>query len=981
MLSDKLKLWIAQSESWQTFIDFNLSQETMVNYEFLPRNDDFYISLFGSLIDLLNEDEFLVDKWISIAKWLEIYSIQNKSDKFQWIDKANNMLFASWLYYLSNYSSSASLLVKRFTVNDFFSDIDKFIWSFLWRRNLEVTHYGTLLKQFLDTWDTGIYDSLLEIIEVNKIKYLEYDPNLYCSYLLANKILSKFKESNIWNDLLQYNSKDYWNDFIKQSLIKKTPVWDFFPSQRIALEAWILWLDYKAISIQTPTSSWKTAICELLIFNYLKQFPNNKILYLAPFRSLASELKKSFSKNLKSLGVEVKAIYGWDIPTLEERNSIENINILISTPEKFLALENMDSAISSQFNLIICDEWHLLDASGQRWLSFELLLSRIKKDENKRFIFISAIVPNIEEINNWLWGDTVIRSNYRATEIELAFLKKSTWLNKFELEVNPTFSLPKKYILYNFLTELDLKYKKQWKTRLLNKTDTTNKAYSAIIALKALNAWSVALFAPTKWSHWIQWLVEELIEQIHIKKPNLYSHLTTSNTNKDILTEYFSLVFWSDYMLTRAVNSWILYHHGDLPQYVRELIESNIREEKIRLVVCTTTLGEWVNLPIKTIVIHTTRRGQGSFINLRDLKNLFGRAWRAGQEMKWMIIVANKNDFDMAKHVILEEEIEEVKWFLYRIISSLTTHNVEIDENFINNLNEESLKSIDAIDSAIIDLLEETIDVANFEQNIESLTSQTFAFYQSSDEEKVILRKFINLRWRKIKTLIESWEFNLVKTSNFSMRTYETIKDSLDLDNSIWIDLENPIDDNWLDFILGIILQDNTIIECLLEFNQNKDSLKIIIKAWLSWNWFKNIALLIYTDADVDSTLKIINQLIGYHIQSKLGSIIHFAEKKLAEEGKAMSEVILNFPQYLIYWIQSKIELDLIELWFTEREWILKLSKELIRLEIHYNWLLELKANLIFNKEGLIESLRSEIPIVSLNEIEKSFSYLSDTDN
>ncbi len=990
MLSEKLKLWIAQSESWQTFIDFNLRKETMANYDFLPRNDDFYVSLFGSLIELLNGD-FSVEKWISIAKWLEIYSAENKSDKFHWIDKANNMLFAAWLYYLSDYSSSAWLLVKKFSADNFQFDIDRFVWTFLARKRLEVTHYGTLLKQFLNSWDIQSFDDLLELIEQKKNKYLQCDPNLYCSYLLAHKILTKFKENNIWKDLLEYNSQEYWAEFIKQSLAKKNPVWDFFPSQRISLRSWILSTEYKAISLQTPTSSWKTAICELVIYNYLKQFPDSKILYLAPYRSLASELKKSFSSNLKSLWVQAKAIYWWDMPTLEERSSIDNIDILISTPEKFMALENMDGNISSLFNLVICDEWHLLDADGQRWLSFELLLSRMKKDENKKFIFISAIVPNIEDINNWLWWTMVVRSSYRATDIEIAFLKKSSWFQekkpKFELEVNPTYQIPKKYILYNFLTEADLKYQVQWKTRMLNKIDETNKSYSAIIALKALSAWSVALFAPTKWDRWIQWLVKELIDQIKYKKAEQFSLMRNLDTNKNALIQYFSLIFWEEFLLVQAVKLGFLYHHWDLPQYTRELIESNIRDEKIRLIVCTNTLSEWVNLPIKTIIIHATKRDPRISANLRDIKNLFWRAGRAWQETKWMILITNENDFDTAKQVILEEEMEEVKWFLYRIVNSLTKRNVEIDENFIENLNEESLKSIDTIDSAIIDLLEETIDIVNFEQNIESLTSQTFAFYQSSEEEKVVLRKFINLRWQKIKTLIESWEFNLIKTSNFSLRTYETLKGTLDLDNSIWIDCSDPCDENWINFILNILLQDRSIIEFLIEFNQknfkerawfNQGSIKTIIILWLNWNWFKEISDTF--DTDVDTTLKIINTLLWYHIQNKIWSIVHFAEKKLAEEWRELSEVILDFPQYLIYWVNSRLELDLIELGFTEREWIIKFAQEVISIGIQYVWLLELKRNLVYNKQILLSELENKIPNIPFNEVKKSFSYFEESE-
>lgn len=680
------------------------------------------------------------------------------------------------------------------------------------------------------------------------------------------------------------------------------------------------------------------------------------------------------------------------MPTLEERSSIENIDILISTPEKFMALENMDGTISNQFNLVICDEWHLLDADWQRWLSFELLLSRMKRDRNKKFIFISAIVPNIENINSWLWWATVVESKYRATDIEIAFLKKSSWFNekrpKFELEVNPTYQIPKKYILYNFLTETDLKYQIPWKKRLLDRVDDTNKSYSAIIALKALNAWSVALFAPTKWDRWIKWLVHELIDQINIKKSEQFSFMITNDPNKDILIQYFSLLFWEEFLLVQAVKSGFLYHHWDLPQYVRELIESNIRDQKMRLVVCTNTLSEWVNLPIKTIVIHATKRDPRWTVILRDIKNLFWRAGRAWQETKWMILITNENDFETARHVILEEEMEEVKWFLYRVISELTKMNIEITWDFIDRLDERWLQFIDAIDLALIDLLEETIDISDFERNIELLTADTFAFHQSSEEEKVNLRNFVNLRWQKIKTLIETWEFGMIKSSNFSIRTYETLKDHIEIENDLWIDTNNPCDDSWINFILNILLQDKSLSLYLLEFNQNnfrewewlnQDRIKTIIQFWLNWKWFKEISDLIDIDVDVDVVLKVINILLWYQIQSKIWSIVHFVEKKLAEEWKEISKVVLDFSQYLIYWVNSRLELDLIELWFSEREWILKLAQELRSIGIQYSWLLELKSNITHNKQLLLTELENKVPIIVFNEIKKSFIYLQES--
>ncbi len=53
MIYRELNNWIAQSESWQAFIDYDLSEENIADYDFLKRSDDFYIALLSKLYDLL----------------------------------------------------------------------------------------------------------------------------------------------------------------------------------------------------------------------------------------------------------------------------------------------------------------------------------------------------------------------------------------------------------------------------------------------------------------------------------------------------------------------------------------------------------------------------------------------------------------------------------------------------------------------------------------------------------------------------------------------------------------------------------------------------------------------------------------------------------------------------------------------------------------------------------------------------------------
>jgi hypothetical protein len=73
-------------------------------------------------------------------------------------------------------------------------------------------------------------------------------------------------------------------------------------------------------------------------------------------------------------------------------------------------------------------EGHLLDQAG-RGVVLELLLARLlaREEGRPRTVFVSAIVPNIEEINAWLGGSaqSVVRSDFWPAEAEYAVLRPS----------------------------------------------------------------------------------------------------------------------------------------------------------------------------------------------------------------------------------------------------------------------------------------------------------------------------------------------------------------------------------------------------------------------------------------------------------------------------------------------------------------------------------------------------------------------------
>ena len=811
--SGQLNTWIAESGSWQSYIDYKLPEEERAQYSFLKQYDNFYLSLMSRAIELLKTNDRLaiIDELLATAKGLEIFSLFEKRNQFTGVNQSDNILYAAGLYYLATYPASAWILSKLYPRRSYLRGIDHFITSFLQRDLSGANEFTITLKRFLESGRLRLLLLLRRQIGFRKEAAFNQDVDEYFSFVLAEAILNCFLEDNIWSDLLnENNNPEHWKEYVIRNIQKKVPIWSFFPSQKLAIQKGIL--SGNTCSLQMPTSSGKTSISELIIYDEFKRNPDCRILYLAPYRALASELKQTLAVSLSELGITSKTIYGGNLPTLEERTSIGEVNLLISTPEKFMAVEDIFPGISQLFTTIICDEGHLLD-DDSRGLSYELLLSRIKgKNEVKRrFIFISAIIPNISTVNAWLGGteESLISSDYRPTELEYAFLKKMDRANGYYLDINPHKRRPNNYQLYKFLFEDELQIPvKKNKTKKI----TSKRGISVAASIKATGSGTVALFAPHKRGYTgVEGLAEEALVQINNKPENSLQKYSPAGY-LDNLEEYFSIVFGEEYLLTQCSRIGVLFHHGDFPQNVREIVEGSLRENKIRFVICTNTLAEGVNLPIKTIVLHSTKRynpyalGNFSPLKVRDLKNLVGRAGRAGKETKGMVIIPHSEDFNRIMDLILEQNVEPVKGQLYNIVHLITNvlekQRLPITAEILDSLSEQLQELLDDIDISIIDLLAEEVKLENLDELVNELITETLSYYQASENEKTTLNNMFGLRVNKLRPIIEKGDFRKLKNSGANIRLYDEIIGHFDFKDDIWEQEFEPLDKKWLKYIL-----------------------------------------------------------------------------------------------------------------------------------------------------------------------------------
>jgi hypothetical protein len=88
-----------------------------------------------------------------------------------------------------------------------------------------------------------------------------------------------------------------------------------------------------------------------------------------------------------------------------------------------------------------------------------------------------------------------------------------------------------------------------------------------------------------------------------------------------------------DYLLVDVIRSGVLFHHGQIPEVLRQYVENLFREDQSpdnRLLVTTSTLLEGVNTPADTMILLSPDRGRG-YLARSAFRNLVGRVARFSQ--------------------------------------------------------------------------------------------------------------------------------------------------------------------------------------------------------------------------------------------------------------------------------------------------------------------------------------------------------------
>ncbi|BAU55669.1 DEAD/DEAH box helicase [Mucilaginibacter gotjawali] len=506
--------------------------------------------------------------------------------------------------------------------------------------SIPIILFARSVAMLMDYLFSGQADSLEKAIDILKdlleLLSIEREPSFWWVVRLFRIIATGFETSSLWATINEQITDDIFStkkSYVHNLLFAAKPIIELFNAQISALPK-ILSPEGAVVSL--PTSSGKTQIAAIAALEILSQDAAAKVLYLAPYRSLAYEVEVSFKSLFEPLNFSVSQLYGTGQFSKIDQLVLDEASILIATPEKAKVILRGNAHIFDAVKLVIIDEGHLLGKQRRNVINeffieeIRLLLSR----NSGKLVLLSAVLPNAGTIAKWLCGDEKACAEgkerlarqrlglmiYRNHSVSLEWLGEEKSFNPgfirpFTSKRKGGLTLPNDKALAVALTALKLSDNKQ--SLLL----FTARAVSVYTYAKALLK-GLKLIDDEElfdWQDCPEWLELQLVCKEY-----------ESAENNQIL---------------EFAKHGILCHKGDLNKELRLVLEKLMRNAKPRIIVATTTLGQGVNLGVSTAIMadieyyDAVRKKQTKLTN-SEVWNVIGRAGRAFQDVEGKILFA-----------------------------------------------------------------------------------------------------------------------------------------------------------------------------------------------------------------------------------------------------------------------------------------------------------------------------------------------------
>ncbi len=543
---------------------------------------------------------------------------------------------------------------------------------------------------------------------------------------------------------------------------------------------------------------------------------------------------------------------------------------------------------------------------------------------------MSAIVPNIDEVNAWLGADRgfSVESDYRPSIAEFSYLESSGSGNgvSVSLHMHPHEETDKQYSIGEFLTNVDFRHYNPATGRFNTLPFASVMAQALGAARKALAMGSVAVYSSNKRGpQGAIALAEALHSQLQFNTQLLEPIDFSDRERVAKIADYLEREYGENWAGTKVMRLGAVLHHGDIPQETREVLEAAIRDEIVNFTICTSTLAEGVNLPIRTLVLYSVVRAQGIgnrvAMSSRDIKNLVGRAGRAGANTKGLVICANSEQWNLILPVAKQGKVGAIHGALISAVLGLQNHLRVNGLVLTNEILESSpaLNSlVDGVDSTLIDLLSEEIGEEELIELAKNLAGQTFASRQADESTQLILEDIFLLRAERVGKARQSGRLIWMKQTSARLRLVDSVEADLLPMLDDWDSIKSPMDADLLRILLGwcwsrpeleIAIRRAYRIRDDESVDAVKESFARVVSDWLHGMTFHSIAQ--NDGRSMDEILGIFAGAIFFELQTLVEQGVTILKMLLGSLQKPLSPAVDRFSEHLRFGVPSETALAL----------------------------------------------------------------------
>lgn len=445
---------------------------------------------------------------------------------------------------------------------------------------------------------------------------------------LLRLMLSDLGEASPWRVLPRFFGPELLDDlarYVRLLAFAHRPVTELWTSQRAALPLALNPSNRGAV-VNLRTSAGKTRVAELGILQTLLADPSARVLYLAPFRSLALEIEQTLAATLGPLGFGVSHLYGGSRVSAVDTELAAESPITIATPEKARALVRAAPELFENLKLVIIDEGHLIGPS-ERYVRNEIFIDHLRFlawSTGARLLLLSAVLPNAQELAEWITGESeaVAISSWKPSDERFGLLRwngtrvRIDWQGKMQ-SFNPS-----------FVEARPLGFGRRRRPFPDSKSEAVAATAVRLSAIGPVMIFTGRAISVPKQAQAVLLAMGE--RPADHRWPQHEWKVFEAVCREELDPDAIEL---------RAARAGVVCHSNRLTPQVRLAMEHLMRSRPPKIIIATTTLAQGVNVGISSVIVASPYISRET-ISKRDFWNICGRAGRAFVDGEGKILYA-----------------------------------------------------------------------------------------------------------------------------------------------------------------------------------------------------------------------------------------------------------------------------------------------------------------------------------------------------